>query len=260
MASIRKRPWASGGEKKSAWIVDYFDQAGKRRQKTFERKREAEAWLKTAAHEVVRGTHTPDSASITVAEAGALWIEHSELERLERSTIEQRQAHFRLHIVPRIGAEKLSRLTAPAIKEFRDDLLRSMSRAMATMVLRSLKMAIGNAMADGKVAQNVASAIKIRAKDREDGDVTIPTKAEWNTILAAAKRRWRPLFITAAFTGMRASELRGLVWSAVDFERRMIRVDQRADKWGAIGDPKSRTSRREIPMFPLVLSALQEWR
>jgi integrase len=260
MASIRKRTWKLGDEQKTAWVVDYFDQAGTRRLKTFTKKKDADAWLTTAAHQVSQGTHTADSASITVEEAGKLWIEQSELDQLERATIEQREAHLRLHINPRIGAEKLSRLTAPAVKEFTNDLIRSMSRALAAMVLRSLKMAIGNAMTAGKVAQNVAAGVKIKAKSREDEEVTIPTKAEWNAIVAEASGRWRPLFVTAAFTGMRASELRGLRWSAVDFERRVIRVDQRADKWGSIGDPKSSTSRREIPMMPAVVTTLLEWR
>jgi hypothetical protein len=35
MASIRKRVWTSRGIERSAWVVDYFDQRGKRRLKTF---------------------------------------------------------------------------------------------------------------------------------------------------------------------------------------------------------------------------------
>ena len=33
--SIRKRAWKSNGAEKSAWCVDYVDQHGKRRLKTF---------------------------------------------------------------------------------------------------------------------------------------------------------------------------------------------------------------------------------
>jgi hypothetical protein len=49
MASVRKRSWKSGGEMKTAWVADYLDQAGKRRLKTFERKKEADLWLVNAA-------------------------------------------------------------------------------------------------------------------------------------------------------------------------------------------------------------------
>src|SRR5579872_6317241 len=108
MASIRKRTWRSGGEDKTAWIADYFDQAGKRHIKTFATKKGADAWLVTARGEVAEGTHTPENASITVKEAGALWIETGELENLERSTLRQYRNHVDLHINPAIGATKLA--------------------------------------------------------------------------------------------------------------------------------------------------------
>jgi integrase len=59
---------------------------------------------------------------------------------------------------------------------------------------------------------------------------------------------------------MRASELRGIVWDAVDFETKVIRVRQRADLWGTIGDPKSAAGDRTIPMAPTVINTLREWK
>jgi hypothetical protein len=52
MASIRKRTWNSGGETKTAWVVDYFDQDGKRRLKTFARRADAKEWSVTTLHDV----------------------------------------------------------------------------------------------------------------------------------------------------------------------------------------------------------------
>ena len=102
VASIRKRTWKSGGEEKTAWIADYFDQSGKRHIKTFERKKDAEAWLVTTRGEVQRGVHTPENASITVAEAAELWMQTGELEKLERATLKQYNYHVVLHINPLI--------------------------------------------------------------------------------------------------------------------------------------------------------------
>jgi len=46
--SIRKRTWKNGkGESKTVWVVDYVDQGGKRRLKTFERKKEADDFAAT---------------------------------------------------------------------------------------------------------------------------------------------------------------------------------------------------------------------
>lgn len=100
MSSIRKRTWTSRGEQKTAWVVDYFDQNGKRRLKTFATKKEADAWAVSALHEVQQGTHTPHSTSVTIAEATERWIAHCEAERLEHSTIKQRRGHLVHHIGP----------------------------------------------------------------------------------------------------------------------------------------------------------------
>ena len=59
--SIRKRTWKTArGEAKEAWVVDYTDQGGKRRLKTFKKKKEADAFETKAQFEITQGTHTPD--------------------------------------------------------------------------------------------------------------------------------------------------------------------------------------------------------
>src|SRR5215468_5119141 len=120
-----------------AWIVDYFDQNRQRTIKTFDRKKDADSFLTTVKHEVKEGIHTPIGKSITVAKAADDWIAYVEGEGRERSTIEQCRQEVRHHIVPRLGNEKLARLTSPRINAFRDDLIKHLSRAMAKKVLSS---------------------------------------------------------------------------------------------------------------------------
>jgi integrase len=79
-------------------------------------------------------------------------------------------------------------------------------------------------------------------------------------MVRAAEGRWRPLLLTAIFTGLRASELRGLRWQDVDFDKRELHVRQRADCYSAIGNPKSEAGERTVPLTPIVLNALREWR
>src|SRR5689334_2492729 len=93
MASVRKRTWTTGGKVKTAWVVDYFDQHGKRRLKTFETKKAADAWRVTAQHEVRQGIHTPASVSLTIGEAGDLWLVQAETDGLEPSTLMQYRQH-----------------------------------------------------------------------------------------------------------------------------------------------------------------------
>ena len=271
--SVRKRTWVSGGEEKSAWIVDYFDQEGVRRQETFARKKEAEARWIEVGHEVREGTHTARAASITVEEAAELWIEAGKLDGQERSTIEQHRGHIDHHISPLIGRAKLADLTTPRVQRFAEDLLtrpkadgtdENLSRSTARKVLSSLKGIIKHAQRQGQIAKNPAQPVAIRVPKR--GTVKLkagrdfPDKAEINIILKAASGRWRPLIVTAIFTGMRASELRGLRWEDVDLDAKLIHVHQRADAWGTMGAPKSEAGERTIPMTPMVANVLKEWR
>ena len=115
-----------------AWIVDYTDQNGKRRLRTFPTRKAADAWAVTALHEVKTGTHTASSASITVAEAGELWIKQCESDGLERSTILQRRQHTELHINPFLGRVKLADLTAPKVYVFANE-LRAAGRSPVTV-------------------------------------------------------------------------------------------------------------------------------
>lgn len=264
--SVRKRKWrTAAGERKEAWVVDYFDQGGERHIETFSRKKDADERHATIRVDVRRGVHTAASKSITVAEAAEDWIEYVTLEGRERSTIAQYRQHVDLHIGPRMGREKLAGLTTPRINELRDDLLATLSRALARKVLTSTKSLLRDAQRRGNIAHNVASDVKIgaekRGKRKLKSGVDFPTPAEIKQMLnAAARHRWRPLLLTAIFTGLRGSELRGLRWSDVDLKRGELTVSQRADRYNAIGDPKSDAGERVVPLGPLVLKALKRWR
>jgi integrase len=56
-------------------------------------------------------------------------------------------------------------------------------------------------------------------------------------MVAAMPDRWRPLLLTAIFTGLRSSELRGLRWEDVDLKTGELHVRQRADRYNVIGSP-----------------------
>jgi integrase len=266
MASIRKRTWKSRGVEKSAWVIDYFDQSGVKRRKTFATKKQAVDWATTALHEVKQGIHTPASTSVTVARAGALWIEDCEAEGLERSTVLQRRQHMKLHITPFIGNYRLCDLSTPTIYQL-DAQLRDGKRslAMRRKIITSVKTLLAFCQKRALVAQNVALPVKIKADDRaEQGPlregVDYPSRAQMKLLMDNVKERWRPLLVVAMFTGMRASELRGLPWSDVDLDHGVIHVRQRADRWNTIGKPKSKAGKRDIPLAPIVVNTLREWK
>jgi integrase len=281
--SVRKRVWTtSKGAEKEAWIVDYVDQASKRRLKTFAKKKAADSFAATASVEIRAGVHTADSASKTIAEAGRLWIETGEQNGLERATLDAYRQHLRLHIAPYLGAAKLSQLSAPMVREFEDKLARGdapaggnprpRSKAMLRKIRVSLSSLISDAQERGLVARNVVRDLRAKrrkgkerqAEKRQRGKlksgVDIPTREEIKAIVEAAKGRWRPLLLTAIFTGLRASELRGLRWQDIDLDKKELHVRQRADRYSAIGNPKSEAGERTVPLTPMVLNTLREWK
>jgi integrase len=271
--SVRKRSWKSpSGEPREAWVVDYVDQQGERHLKTFARKKDADAYHATAAHDVRAGIHTADSRSGTIASAGELWIASGEAAGLERATMADYRMTLDRHIVPLIGAIKLSQLTVPMVRGFEDRLRLDRSPYMTRKALRILGAILTDAQERGLVAQNVVRSLRGRrqrgkerhAEQRRNGrlkiGVDIPSPDEVRTLIANVSGRWRPLFLTAIFTGLRASELRGLRWADVDLKRGELHVHQRADRYNAIGSLKSVSASRTIPLPPMVVNTLREWK
>jgi integrase len=272
LVSVRKRTWTTSGVEKSAWVVDYVDSQGRRRLKTFERKKEADQFAATATVEVREGVHVADSVSVTVNQAGKLWIAAKSRAGRERSTVDQYRQHLELHIGPFIGGTRLNSLTLPALRQFEERLLdEGRSPAMVRKVVVSLGSLIADAQERGLVARNMVREMRgrrgstdrraeKRAKGRLRVGVDIPSPEEVKAIVGALQGKWRPVLLTTIFTGLRASELRGLRWIDVDLDRKVLHVRQRADRYDDIGRPKSEAGEREVPLPPIVVNTLREWR
>ncbi|WP_157696535.1 hypothetical protein [Porphyrobacter sp. CACIAM 03H1] len=71
---------------------------------------------------------------------------------------------------------------------------------------------ISAAQERGIVKHNVARDVKLRRSERHHPDRVFPTKEEIRALVTNALERHEPLIMTALFTGMRMSELRGLSW------------------------------------------------
>jgi integrase len=261
MATIRKRTRLDG---RTAWQVDYRDGAGARRHKQFATRRDADAFLVKARAEVAAGTHTPDSASITVREAADLWLARCERDSLERTTVFGYRQHAVLHILPHIGATRLARLTVPAVHAFADQLrAHGRSRYLVKRVLGSLSAMVGEAQRRGLVAVNnvrKAAPDSVRRAAREDVRPLMPSREELRAIIGATPHRWRPLILTAVFTGLRASELRGLTWADIDLKAGELHVRRRVDRFNQFGPPKWKAGTRDIPLSPMLVNTLKAWK
>jgi integrase len=271
--SVRKRTWKNGdGSQGEAWLVAYRDHAGVRRYKSFDKKRDADAYHAEVRVDVRKGIHTADSVSTTVADAGQLWVNAATDDGLERGTVEQYQQHLKFHIVPLLGATKLSQLTVPAARVFRDKLAKDRSPAMVRKVMNSLGSILAEAQERGLVAQNVVYNLRRnRRKDRTTRvdrrqrgklkvGVHIPTPDEIRRIITHLDDRRRPMLLTAIFTGLRASELRGLRWADIDLKLGILHVRQRVDRYQKAGPVKSEAGERTVPLSPQLISVLRKWK
>ncbi|APE45252.1 site-specific integrase [Sulfitobacter alexandrii] len=200
--------------------------------------------------------------SKTVTDACNSWLKTCERNDLERSTIKAYRSHAKIHIEPKIGDLLLKDLSRSQVRDFMHELMDDgVSRSQVRKIMVSLRSILSEAVEREWIDHNVGVDVKVKRQARALGDdQIIPNKDEIRTILENAPKSHRAMFVTAIFTGMRISELRGLTWSNLDFTNRVIRVSQRADEYCQIGAPKSRAGGRSIPMAPIVSQTLADWK
>jgi integrase len=197
----------------------------------------------------------------TVRDACESWLKNCKRKGLERATIRSYRGHFECHIDQKIGDLLVKELMRSDVREFTDDLQdEGVSRTMTQKVLCSLRAALGEALERDWIDNNVARDVKLVRNRRHEAERVIPTKAEIRILIDKVPERHRPMITTAIFTGMRLSELRGLTWDCVCFDVQVIRIEKRADRYNTMGKPKSRSSKRNIPMAPSVVRILTAWK
>lgn len=284
--SIRKRKWTSGGKEKEAWVLDYVDQRGKRRQKTYATQKKAKEEETRILSEISLGRHVADRDSITIEQASKIWISSWEGESLEESSTTRYMAVLNNNVLPFVGNRSLNRFSIQDVIAFQDELKttpcppdhpdpRMRGRKRSRDAVRRAAMVLGAIFAAaelrGLATRNPVYAIPRRKRpyrrtDRErlantpQMGVDIPTLDEINLILDHACGHYSRLIHVAIFCGLRASELRGLRWSDIDFQRGILQVRQRADFRNTLGSPKSKAGMRTVPIPPRLLDDLTGWK
>jgi integrase len=271
MATVRKRLWADAqGKAKTAWFVDYYDSQGKRRRETFATRRAADFRRLEIENELKAGTHVADGDSITVSQAARDWLQRGTRLKLARGSMRVYDQLVRRAIEPDLGAVKLSRLTAPMVEIWAGGLLDKFSLNRARRILSTLGSVVAHAKKRGKVGANVVVDVEIEDRPRLREKLTtghsMPSIVELHRLLDTANAQrgrtaWLyPMVLTAAYTGLRKGELRGLSWGDVDLVENKITVRIGADQFGVLGTPKSPAAQRIVPLAPDVVAVLREWK
>lgn len=272
MASVRKREWTHKGEKKTAWIVDYVDSLGKRRQKTFERKKEADSYRNKVAVEVESGLHVADSQTVTVAEAVKAY--EVELQRRNRqgdlggACFSSYVGTFKVHILPWIGRLKVKDITADIVEEKINAMRDGYSSSTVRTVHSLLKLLLTFCVKKKWVRFNVLtdSGIKLPKKKKR---TAIPSRADIATLLDFCRHEvphqplrnfvLRKLIVNiGVFCGLRPGEIFGLQWSDIDFDNDLIRVRHSYSAFDGLKTPKTDAGIRAVPMTEPVKDALTD--
>lgn len=199
----------------------------------------------------------------TVAQYLTYWLEQSVRQSRRPTTYRSYEQIVRLHLVPQIGRVQLQKLTPQHIQSLINDKLDSgLKPRTVEYVWDILCAALNQAVKWDLIPRNVASLVPPPRVVRDEVSPLNPDEAR--LLLEAAKdHRLEALFSVAVALGLRLGEIRGLRWSDVDLERRVLRVRhqlQKVDGDRAFVEPKSRQSRRTISLPEFAIVALQRHR
>ncbi|MGL4176368.1 MAG: tyrosine-type recombinase/integrase [Dermatophilaceae bacterium] len=166
----------------------------------------------------------------------------------------------RRHVVPHIGSKKLRALTVGDVRGMCQDLAASgVQRGSVQRVHAVLRAGLQQAVRDELVARNVAKLVQVPGRTEEVGRSLVPEEAR-RLLDAAASDRLHALFVLAVYLGLRRGELLGLRWEDVDLDGgtlRVVQTLQRVDGRIQVLPPKTRYSRRTVPLPAPVVDALR---
>jgi integrase len=266
---IRKRhtkdcPARGGGRCRCAGGFEaslYSRRDDKKISKSFRTESEAKSWRADAKRSLDLGTLRAPGQR-TIREAGEAWLAGAERGEIRSrsgrpfkpSSLRGYRQAFIDRVVPAVGHFKVSALTTSDLQKVVDD-WQAEGHAASTIrnSLRPLQAIYRRARAREGVPVNPTRDLELPVPERREVEIVTPGSAA--ALLAVLPNPDRAIWATALYAGLRSGELRALRWEAVDVAKRIIEVRESWDpKEGSI-EPKTRRSRRRVPV-PTVLREL----
>ncbi len=188
------------------------------------------------------------------------WVEENVV-RWKKSYQGMMEGTINQHLLPQFGDKEVSRITKGEILKFRSSLAKvnngtkeGLSPDRINHIMTPLRMILGEA-ADRFNFTTPFLGIKQLIVPRTDIDPF--SIDEVNRIIYGVHSTFRTYYLVRFLTGMRTSEIDGLKWEYVDFERREVLVRETVVK-GNVETPKTDGSLRTIEMSQPVFDALKE--
>lgn len=219
-------------------------------------KSEADAKKREILSKVDTGRLHEDGASASIEQFLSGWLDATR-DRLALRTAERYASIVKLHVVPVVGNVRLSKLTADHLRRIYKTIKeKGLSNQTCLHVHRALHTALQYGVREERIlSENVAGRVKAPAVERRE---PAPVSREQIRFLMAAARG-TPLEVpiaVAAVTGLRRGELLALRWQHVDLDKGSLFVAASLEHSRAASGrirfkgPKSKTSRRVIPLAP----------
>jgi integrase len=201
----------------------------------------------------------PVSPRLRFDTVASWWVERFEAkvaagERHAR-TVEAHRYHLDRHLLPALGGRRIASITVDDVAELLDALRRKRRSAKtASSALSTLESIMRFARRHGWIASDPVERLEHDERPRPaPRRQRVPGRAEIERLLCACSKRDRLMIATVLYTGLRISEMLGLVWDDVDLAAGVIHVGAQLSRAhrGAPARrvaPKTATSIREIPL------------
>jgi integrase len=160
-----------------------------------------------------------------------------------------------LAIGPRFRGCRLCDITRAEIQQYLVGKLKDGYAWETTHHLRSLlSKVMGTAVSWNYISDNPVHGVKMpeRSLKRPHRFLSLD---EVRRLIAASDEPVRTVVLLAVMTGLRIGEILALRWGRINFVTGTLRVEETCYK-GKFGTPKTRASRREVPLTRAVVQAL----
>lgn len=189
------------------------------------------------------------------------WLKGSVYGSVRQSTYDCYEILCRKHIVPVLGSQKLSKLTALHVQNFyRNRLDKGLAPATVHKCHTVLRKALSQATDWNLVTRNVAAAAKPPRPNPNKEMRTLSTEETHRLLDAARGDRFEALYVLAVTTGMREGELLGLKWEDVSLDSKALQIRRTLTRHGGrvtLGEPKTKKSRRPVNLTEAAVDALR---
>jgi integrase len=218
-------------------------------------RREARRLLDAHLSPINQGQYRPESTML-FSKFIAECFEPGVLPTLKFATQEIYSFLLRKHLTPQFGDQRLCDISRVEIQQYLLEKLKQSFAWETTNHLRNLmSKVLGTAVTWNYLADNVVRGVKMpeRSLKRPHQFLSLD---EVKRLISACKEPTRTIVLLATMTGLRIGEILALRWKRVNFMGETLVVAETCFM-GRFGTPKTRASRREVPLSRAVVEALK---